>query len=226
MAFSKITMLSGLTIVVAGAAALAWPRAPRQGATAPTHTPPASSTRTPWLVPAGAPARPAAAPGRFEPDDDAPEAAPGEASPELRLVVRAGAELERLEKQQPAAFLEALVPPPERPGHDAQLAARVQASAGKYIAARTAALREMTVRYIEREGDYVFADDLRALDAIDESYRAEVADLVARVPQIQDLPDILGSTALPLPTFAREAAAGERVEYEPHDNGDDPRPIQ
>ncbi len=139
---------------------------------------------------------------------------PAPLEPTLRLVSRTSGELALLDRQAPETFLTGMLPSPGDSRHDAQLNQRVVTASRSYIRDRTDLLREMMVSYIETEGTYDFSGDLERLRAIDQAYRDAVADLDARLPGVSQLPDVLGSTALPLPAFAEEAERAARPEPE------------
>ncbi len=145
------------------------------------------------------------------------EAVVAAADERLTLVARTRAEVILLEKQQPEEFLAAVIPPEGHASFDAASAERARRHVRAYVQDRTEVLRSMSLAYVQSDGEYDFQADLDRLAEIDDEFRRDVADLKERLPQLEQIPEVLGSTALPLPTFAREAEqlarGGGVVEY-------------
>ena len=147
--------------------------------------------------------------------DVVPESATAGASPEV--IQQAKQELERLKVQQPLAFLSAFLPSDDRlvPRSQVSAVTSARSASAKYLDERSSLLQTMIANYIASDGTYDFQSDLDRLAENDAYFRNLMAPVAKVFPQIVDLPDVMGSTALPLPTFAR-APASEPAQ--PEDN--------
>jgi hypothetical protein len=63
-----------------------------------------------------------------------------------------------------------------------------------YVRARAALIRDMLEAFLESEGEYDGAREHQALKTLHADFQAEMATLVAHVPMLVQLPDILATT--------------------------------
>jgi hypothetical protein len=125
----------------------------------------------------------------------APDPEPSEAEVQ---VARAKECRRRLALQEPQAFLLAVFP--KNPSAEAR---RAQERCLRWIKERREALETMIDAYVVMNGNYDHAEDLEQLAEIDASFKRDVDGWKDAFPQLAELPDILGATALPLPFFAK-----------------------
>ena len=124
-----------------------------------------------------------------------------------RSIARTEGELQALARQNPEGFLKAILPPDSDPKYDFKASRHVESITKKYVERRRAVLEKMMRSYIAGLGVYDSARDLSELSDIDAEFRHSAALVRDRVPQVESICDVLGQTALPIPSFARKPIA-------------------